>query len=808
MPRITLRPTLCVVAWLACCLAPVCAAARTVTVDAGALRAEIGDAPWSLRFATRTGAPVLRESAQRRGGLAGAIGFQRNGRWFHAIRVVSAHLAHGSYIARLLTDDPHGGVISVRIAAVAPGVVSVAAAASRSASAMGVGFDRQRAERFLGFGERSDAVLRDHGTVENRVSEGPYQPAEARLVAAFVPPVGFNTRPDATYFPVPWILSSRGYGLLIEGASPSAFTLGSPWTATNDGSRLTYRVYAGPQPAQALERFTHDVGRQPPPAAPFFLGPWWQPSGDGAANVALLRSAGGGALGSVVETYTHYLPCGSQLGRTDAERGLTRAYHAAGLAVTTYFNPMVCTSYQPRFDQAAGAHVLTRTAAGRPYVYRYTGSRRFDVGQFDFSAPGAVAFYGRLLAEAVRNGYDGWMEDFGEYTPLDSVAADHLPGPAMHNLYPVLYHGAAYAYARRAPRPLARFNRSGWTGAARVSQLVWGGDPSTGFGFDGLQSAIANGLTIGASGVSLWGSDIGGYFALSLPQTTPDLERRWIEFGFASGVMRTEADGFSLSHSPRAQIFDPTVRPVWVRYARLRTQLEPYLAAAERHYNATGMPLMRQLMLAYPSDSRAAGRADEYLFGPDLLVAPVIHAGAITRSLYLPRGRWVDLWRSISLDRRGGIVLRRPHILTGGRSVTVPAPADQLPLFVRAGASIGLLPADVQTLSNYGTGVVHLRDRDDRRTLLAWPAPGEAGGTAAIADGATVRSRVAPTGDWVLDVTQTRGRRLDLQVALPARPCRLLAAGSAVPFHYGGGILAATVRLRSGVVRTVGRCRR
>src|SRR5262249_44238573 len=161
-----------------------------------------------------------------------------------------------------------------------------------------------------------------------------------------------------------------------------------------------------------------------------------------------------------------------------------------------------------------------------------------------------------------------------------------LPGPEMHNLYPALYHGAAYAYSRRAPRPLARFNRSGWTGAARVSQLVWGGDPSTGFGFDGLRSAIANGLTIGASGVSLWGSDIGGYFALTLPQTTPDLERRWIEFGFASGVMRTEANGFP-SNDTRAQIFDPDVLPVWVRYARLRTQLEPYLAAADRQYNAT-----------------------------------------------------------------------------------------------------------------------------------------------------------------------------------------------------------------------------
>ena len=86
------------------------------------------------------------------------------------------------------------------------------------------------------------------------------------------------------------------------------------------------------------------------------------------------------------------------------------------------------------------------------------------------------------------------MEDFGEYTPPDAVSASGTPSPAMHNAYPVLYHDAAYAYSRgRSPRPLARFNRSGWTGAARVSQIVWGGDPSTSFGFDACRAPCATG---------------------------------------------------------------------------------------------------------------------------------------------------------------------------------------------------------------------------------------------------------------------------------------------------------------------------
>ena len=794
------------IAALAAAASPAVAQDTSMTVDAGSLRAVIHLDPWSVAFVDRAGAPILSEPP---GGdttsPAGAIAFTTGAGWFHASRATGAHVDGTAFVAQLQTTDPLSP-LPIRVSVVRDGVIDVSVTGPSSATQMGVGFTRAPDERFLGFGERSDKVVRTDGTVQDYVAEGPYQPEEESAIAAFVPPAGYDPRPDATYFPIPWVLSSRGYGVLLEGSTESLFTLASPWSVANDGDHLDYRVYAGPTPAAALGRFTADVGRQPPAAAPFYFGPWWQPADPAATELSKLRAAGGGALGSLAETYTHYLPCGSQQGNQAGEVRTTQKFHRAGLAVTTYFNPMICTSYQPVYDQAVTAGVLTKNELGQPYNYRYTGTSQFLVGQFDFSAPATAAFYGRLLGEAVTNGYDGWMEDFGEYTPTDAASADGMPGPAMHNLYPTLYHGAAYAYSRTAPRPLARFNRSGWTGAARVSQLVWGGDPSTGFGFDGLSSAIANGLTIGASGVSLWGSDIGGYFALSLPQTTPDLERRWIEFGFASGVMRTEATGFSLGSTPRAQIFDPGVLPVWARYAQLRTQFEPYLAAADRTYDATGMPLMRQLMLAYPDDSRAVARSDEYLFGPDLLVAPVITADATARTLYLPRGRWVDFWRSLALGRDGAPRLGRPVVLTGGREVTVPAPADQLPMFVRAGAVLPLLPADVQTLTTYGTGVVHLGDRAGRRILLAWPVAGAPASTAGPADGATVTSSLSRTGRWRLRVRQTRTRELDLQIALPRRPCRLTVGGRRARFHYSRGVLTTRASLRSGVIVAATRC--
>jgi len=344
----------------------------------------------------------------------------------------------------------------------------------------------------------------------------------------------------------------------------------------------------------------------------------------------------------------------------------------------------------------------------------------------------------------------------------------------MHNRYPMLYHRSARRFAETAGKPLARFNRSGWTGAQPYSQIVWGGDPTTDWGFDGLTSAVRQALSIGTSGISLWGSDIGGYFALNQRHLTPELLVRWIEFGFASGVMRTEATGFDLpDHGARPEIFDKDVLPVWRRYARLRTQLYPYLASAERAYDRTGLPLMRHLALQWPADPRATARDDEFMLGPSLLVAPVLAPGAKDRKLYVPRGRWIDLWRSMRLAKSTAPLLGRPRTISGGQDVTLPAPRAQLPLLVRAGAVLTLLPSAVDTLADYGIGMVHLRDRSDR-VVLAFP-----------------RKRSFAFGDRVM-------RRYALQATLPVAPCsvrvgrRVLARG-AWSYNAKTTVLAARV---------------
>ncbi|MEA2352387.1 MAG: hypothetical protein QOJ14_801 [Thermoleophilaceae bacterium] len=766
---------------------PAAAHAETSVLHSGSAYALVTTDPWHLEFGQVGGHPLV-EATGTGPGPTGTLGFSSGGVWQHATNVISDESNGQSYHALVATTDPLHS-LRVRIVPAGAGILRLSASVEGSTAGVdhvGLAFDAPAGERQLGFGERANAVDQRGNTVENYVSDGPYQTEERPFIAGFVPPAGFHPRDDATYFPMPWLLSTRGYGFLLDGYGTSNFRLGTDqpgaWSAEIEGASLSFRVFAGPRPAGVLRRMSAAVGRQPRAAAPFFLGPWFQPSGGDRESIEKLRKAD--APASVANTYTHYLPCGAQQGQQAAERKRTGLFHHAGIAVTAYFNPMICTDYHPVWDRAVAAGVVTRDALGRPYTYKYTGSSVFLVGQMDFTAPRAQTFWNGLLGEAVRNGYDGWMEDFGEYTPPDARSADGTPGPEMHNRYPLLYHRDAHDYSRGTPRPLARFNRSGWTGAARGSQIVWGGDPTTGWGFDGLRSAVYSGLTMGLSGVSLWGSDIGGFFSLGQNSLTPELLVRWIEMGMASGVMRTEANGFNLPPKDRPQIFDPGVLPVWRRYSKLRTQLYPYISQADARYRRDGMPIMRHLALARPGDARAAARDDEYMFGPDLLAAPVLEPGARTRSLYLPRGRWVDLWRSARLDARGAPRLGRARLLAGARDLTLPAPLAELPLLVRAGALLPLLPADVDTLASYGkaAGLVHLSDRRGRLRVLAFP---RGRSTARAGTEQQLLSREGKRG-WLLGVRSKHGTRYALQASFvtlkrPFTPCAVLLGRRALP---------------------------
>lgn len=747
------------------------AAAKYRSVSSGQARAVVGTGKWSFAFRDKRKKPVLREQSGTGTSPVGRLGFQIGSNWKHATRVIKTWKQGKSRLAMVKTTDPKRK-LKVRVAPASNGSVRLTATIvgpSSGVEAIGMSFKAPKAERYLGFGERSNAVDQRGNEVENWVGEGPYQSNEYQVVKLFVPEWGLRDRPDATYFPIPWLLSTSGYGVLVENPNPSYFHLGTDrkdtWSVqlsrTVDGlarqpddnpppTSITLRFFAGPKPADVVRRMSGALGRQPAPA-PVFFGPWLQTNESDADSVNILHDQD--VPTSVFQTYLHYLPCAGQTGHEQNQIDRTAFIHQAGMAITTYFNPMICRSL-PEFPDLVSEGAITLNRDGDAYPYRYLG---YEVGQFDFTSEAGRDAYGERLNEALSHGYDGWMEDFGEYAPPDAVYSDGTHGVVEHNQYVRQYHCTAYEKTKNHPRPVLRFARSGFTGSAACSPVVWNGDPSTTWDFDGLASAVRNGITMGLSGVGIWGSDIGGFFAITSDTLSPELNARWVQFGAFSGIMRNEADGYSVSSAHRPQVIDPDQIDNWRRYSKLRTQLYPYVSAAAADYRRTGLPMMRAMVLDFPNDRKAAGLEDQYMFGPDLLVAPVIKPGQSSRKVYLPKGKWIDFWRSFSYDEpTGAYDLTGAGTKNGNGWRTLPAPADQIPLLARAGSMITTISPDVTTLSLFGSDNQQVVDLSDRkgRTLFAFPR-GQS------SDRFEKSGKLASTesdGSWKLKINDTESR--------------------------------------------------
>jgi alpha-glucosidase (family GH31 glycosyl hydrolase) len=798
---------------------PATAHGADLTIAAGPARATLTDAG-GLMFTQRRGSGLTQ---------AGPFRVRRaSGRWARAERLTGLRRGGGAILAAYELEN--GGGLQVRLSPSGSGVFALTVAAPAQSDAVGVSFAHESGEALLGGGERSDAVDRRGRETENYVADGPFRREDRVYVRTLTPPWAERDRDDATYYPVPWLLSTRGWGVLADNDETSRFTsTASAWGPEIEAPTARLRVFAGPTPAQALRRFTAATGRQPAPRAPWAFGPWFQtgqpnvvPLAEEQAITAEQRKAG--APVSVAETQMHYLPCGAHKGREGAERQRTASFHRDGLARLVYLNPLLCVSYLPVYTRALAAGVLQSLPGGLPFAYpAFVGGAAplgFSVeplAQFDFTNPATKGFYAGLVREALADGADGWMEDFGESTPPLIAGHDGSTGSAAHNRYPVDYHCTLQRIAAEVTsRPLVRFQRSGWTGSARCADVVWGGDPTTVWGFDGLSSAVTQLLSSGLSGVSRWGTDIGGYNSFGAgidlkPGATEDerltreLLVRWIEFGALVPVMRTKRTGLAVPSYTRPQVYDPAQLDVWRRLTELHAQLNAYLRAADDEHRASGLPIARHLALAYPGQARARSTHDEYMLGPSFLAAPVTAPGRRSRGIWLPPGRWVDWWRSVTFEPRSGAYgLGRARVLRGGRQHVLPAPLGEPPLLLKAGALVPLLSADIDTLTGYGreAGLTRLADRAGRLRLLAIP---RARGFARLGDGRRALSSEG-RGRWRLRLRAPRATTFEIQASLraavtPFRPRQVLVNGRPLRrarwrYDRRSGVLRITLRGR------------
>ncbi len=291
---------------------------------------------------------------------------------------------------------------------------------------------------------------------------------------------------------------------------------------------------------------------------------------------------------------------------------------------------------------------------------------------------GDAALYWAQHAPFMQKGVDGWWPDEGDVLPWESR----------------LTRNQMYWEGSRMTRPDIRpfaLHRNGYAGLQRYGWL-WSGDVfST---WKTLETQVMIGINMGLTGVPYWGTDIGGF--VPTKEFTAELYLRWFQFGAFCPLFRSHGRTWRLrlpwgwntgdygpsEMGPNAATFlpkpedlhNPEVERICRKYLNARYQLMPYLYSAVAETHRTGLPLMRGLWLHYPKDAKALAVEDAYLFGPHLLVAPVVELGAKERKVYLPAGTWWDYWTGQKVD--------------GGGEMTTPVTLESTPVFVRAGAIV------------------------------------------------------------------------------------------------------------------------
>jgi alpha-glucosidase/alpha-D-xyloside xylohydrolase len=293
-----------------------------------------------------------------------------------------------------------------------------------------------------------------------------------------------------------------------------------------------------------------------------------------------------------------------------------------------------------------------------------TGRAADDVAGTPFDA-NVAAHYWSLHAPLMKMGVDAWWPDEGETRFADGRLA-------RIRMY---WEGPQQIFPDRRPFAL---HRTGAVGMQRYGGWLWSHDVKSTWTV--LARHVPLGLNVVVGGTPYWGSDTGGFYQDQNRELNGELYARWFQFSAFCPLFRSHGREWWYRHIPwgfsdiEGREHDPRIEGICKKYLELRYELMPYTYSVVYEGHETGMPIMRPLWLHYSGDAAAVARGDEFLWGRDLLVAPVVERGATERTLYLPSGRWYDYWTGEAAE--------------GGRAVARPVDLATMPLFARAGAII------------------------------------------------------------------------------------------------------------------------
>jgi alpha-D-xyloside xylohydrolase len=539
-----------------------------------------------------------------------------------------------------------------------------------SINALAVDFVAQPDEHYLGFGERFNRIDQRGSEIDLYVTNG--------------------ASGGMTYKPIPFFMSSAGYGLRLLTAYRTKVRLAcyddpSVVSIRTENDQLSFQLWTGTPFAEILTRYTQLLEKPlyQPPA--WIFGPWksrdWTTETQTTVEEDLRLPRQLNLPGTVKlidaawETQLNDFEFNENF--PDPAGMITEA-RKLGYRIVIWVGPWIVKSdaNQKIYDFCAQQGFLIKDPSGQPYEHRLGNSPGFMGSCLDFTNPAAVTWWQSQIEKLVKMGFDGFKTDFGEQVPDDAVFFDNRTGREMHNLYPKLYNQVTYEAMQRHTHGIL-LARSAWDGSQPYCAL-FGGDQSSDFGpATGFPSVIKAAQNAGLSGFPFYASDIGGYFGTP----TEKVFARWIAFGAFLPIMQLHGLG---CREPWK--FSPWILDLYRRYARIHTDLFPYIYTHALKASKTCVPIVQAMAFAFPDESSIWHMDNElqYCFGEDLLVSPIYSGHSEVWNVRLPSGNWRDFWDG--------------SLYVGGDVIQMNAGIDYIPVFARAGAIIPLLDPSADTL--------------------------------------------------------------------------------------------------------------
>ena len=433
------------------------------------------------------------------------------------------------------------------------------------------------------------------------------------------------------YKPVPFFMSSRGYGMFVHTSAPATFDFGASYGFSNalmlGDDELDLFVFLG-EPKDILNEYTNLTGKAA--MHPLWSFGLWMSrityfSEDEVRGVAAkLRQ--NRIPADVIHLDTGWF---EHDWRCDYKFSTTRFKDPAKMIADLKQDGFHISLWQLPYFVPQNSLFPEIVAKGLA-VKDGKGNLPYEDAVLDFTNPAAVAWYQEKIAGLLRMGVGAIKVDFGEAAPLTGVYANGRSGFYEHNLYPLRYNQAVADITRQVNGENIIWARSAWAGSQRYP-LHWGGD--SGNTDTAMAATLRGGLSFGLSGFAFWSHDIGGFTSKS-PE---ELYRRWVPFGMLTSHSRCHGAPPKEPWEYSAAFLDDFRRADEMKY-----RLMPYIYAQAKDSTERGLPMVRALFIEYPGDPGAWQVDDEYLFGADILVAPLFEAQTTGRNVYLPQGQWID----------------------------------------------------------------------------------------------------------------------------------------------------------------------